>query len=377
MEFSRQHREFRAFTLAAAAFRMKPKPSSAGSNLAQLTSLRFFAALYVLAYHSADIDGAPSPIANLVRNGYLGVSFFLLLSGFILTHSYFDKMSDWHEVRRFAIARFSRIYPVYLLALAVALPLTSLPFDHPLASLATLGLVQTWGAPTSMLGFFWNPPGWTLSIELFFYLMFPLLLTVLSRLRTGALWTSLAVLVPIFMVMCLPGLGPTGYIAFGWMELVPLPLLRLPEFMTGIVCALLLRVGAFDRFRGDLAATLAVAFTLATLVVTCTPTTGSFAAIGFVALIATCAVNDGKIRRALSYKPLVLLGNASYARYILQIPVRKCIPVIFAGEWDWVGSLLYQPLLIAISVVVFIAVEEPARKLLRSSIPRRASPSVA
>jgi peptidoglycan/LPS O-acetylase OafA/YrhL len=251
-----------------------------------------------------------------------------------------------------------------------------MPFDHPIASLATLGLVQAWGAPTSMLGFFWNPPGWTLSIELFFYLMFPLLLPALSRLVTGALRISLAVAALIFMAMCLPGLGPTGYLAFSWMELVPLPLLRLPEFMTGIICALLFRAGAFDRFRSDLAAILAVAFTVATLGATRTLMTGGLAAIGFVAVIATCAVNDGKTRRALSYRPLVLLGNASYALYILQIPVRKWIPVIFTGEWHWIGSLSYQPLLIIISVVVFILVEEPARKVLRSSIPQRVSPSV-
>ncbi|TPI37972.1 acyltransferase [Mesorhizobium sp. B2-9-1] len=355
---------------------MKPKPSSAGSNLAQLTSLRFFAALYVLAYHSANIDGAPHLFASFVQNGYLGVSFFFLLSGFILAHSYVDKMSDWDDVRRFAVARFARIYPVYILALVVALPLSSLPFDLPLASLATLGLIQAWGAPTSMLGFFWNSPGWTLSIEFFFYLMFPLLLPALSRLTTGALWISLAIAVLIFMVMCLPSLGPTGYLAFDWMKLVPLPLLRLPEFMTGIVCALLFRAGAFDRFRSDLAALMAMAFTLTTVVSTYT-VTGGFAVIGFVALIATCAVNDGKTRRALSYKPLVLLGNASYALYILQIPVRKWVPIIFTGEWDWVGSLLYQPLLIIVSLVVFILVEEPARKHLRSSIPQRASPSVA
>lgn len=207
--------------------------------------------------------------------------------------------------------------------------------------------------------------------------MFPLLLPMLSRLTTGALWISLAVVVLIFVVMSLPSLGPTGYLAFGWMELVPLPLLRLPEFTTGIICALLFRAGAFDRLRGDLAAILAVAFTVASLLAASTAMTVGSAAIGFVALIATCAVNDGKTQRALSYKPLVLLGNASYALYILQIPVRKWIPVIFTGEWDWVGRLLYQPLLVIISVAVFILVEEPARRLLRSSIPQRAYPSVA
>ncbi|PBC09310.1 acyltransferase [Mesorhizobium sp. WSM3859] len=356
---------------------MDSKPSPPGSNLTQLTSLRFFAAVYVLAYHSANINGAPHLIANFVKNGYLGVSFFFLLSGFILTHSYFGKMSDWHEVRRFAIARFARIYPVYLLALAVALPLAKGLFDYPLASLATLGLIQAWGAPASLLAFFWNPAGWTLSVEFFFYLMFPLLLPLLSRLTTAALWAGLAAAVSIFAVMCLPGLGPTGYLAFSWMAPMPLPLLRLPEFITGIICALLFRAGSLDRFRGDLAAILAGAFTVVALVATSTATIASFAGIGFVALIVTCAVNQGMVRRVLSHKPLVLLGNASYALYILQIPVRKWMPVIFTGEWEWIGRLLYQPLLVIISVAVFILLEEPARRFLRGSIPKRASPSIA
>ncbi|WP_292149903.1 hypothetical protein, partial [Mesorhizobium sp.] len=68
---------------------------------------------------------------------------------------------------------------------------------------------------------------------------------------------------------------------------------------------------------------LAGAFTVVALVATSTATIASFAGIGFVALIVTCAVNQGMVRRALSHKPFVLLGNASYALYILQIPLRK------------------------------------------------------
>ena len=158
---------------------------------------------------------------------------------------------------------------------------------------------------------------------------------------------------------------------------MPFPLLRLPEFITGSICALLFRAGALDRFRGDLAAIMAGAFTVVALVATSTATIASFAGIGFVALIVTCAVNQGMVRRALSHKPFVLLGNASYALYILQIPLRKWMPVIFTGEWDWIGRLLYQPLLVIISVAVFILLEEPARKLLRGSIAEWASPSVA
>ncbi|UCI05943.1 acyltransferase family protein [Mesorhizobium sp. B1-1-8] len=356
---------------------MEPKPSPAASNLAPLTSLRFFAAVYVLAYHSVDKTGASLLVINFLENGYLGVSFFFILSGFILTHSYFGKMSGRDDVQRFAIARFARIYPVYLLALLVVLPRVTLPFDYPLMALATLGLIQSWGSPSLANGFFWNPPGWTLSVEFFFYLVFPLLLPLFSKLTIATLWFGLAVAVLIFAVMCLPGLGPTGYLAFDWMQVIPLPLLRLPEFVTGIICALLFRAGSLNRFRGDLAAVLAGGFTMAALVTTSTETTGSLAGIGFVAMIATCAVNDGMVRRVLSFKPLVLLGSASYALYILQIPVRRWIPVIFSGDWDWIGRLMYQPLLIIISIVVFMLVEEPARKLLRGATLRQAAPSVA
>jgi peptidoglycan/LPS O-acetylase OafA/YrhL len=158
---------------------------------------------------------------------------------------------------------------------------------------------------------------------------------------------------------------------------MPLPLLRLPEFVTGIICALLFRAGALDRFRSDLAAVLAGAFTVVALVATTAATIAAFAGIGFLALIATCAVNQGMVRRALSHKSLVLLGNASYALYILQIPVRKWMPVIFTGEWEWIGRLLYQPLLVIISIAVFVLLEEPARRFLRGAIAKRASPSIA
>lgn len=174
---------------------MDVQPSPTASSLAQLTSLRFFAALHVLAFHSVQLTEAPALVTNFVNNGYLSVSFFFILSGFILTHSYVDKMSDRHDFRRFAIARFARTYPVYLLALVVALPQITQPFDNPLMALATLGLIQAWCPPTSMNGFFWNSPGWTLSVEFFFYLAFPLLLHLFSRLTSSALWISLAVTV--------------------------------------------------------------------------------------------------------------------------------------------------------------------------------------
>lgn len=357
---------------------MKTAISSA-SNLAQLTSLRFFAAAYVLVFHSGTTTleraGAPTFIINFLKNGYLGVAFFFILSGFILTHSYFGKVSNCQEIKRFAVARFARIYPVYILALLIALPLTSAPFDSPSLALATLGLVQSWGFPSSANGFFWNAPGWTLSVEFVFYLLFPIVLPIVSRFDLRALWCGLAATILVLTAMRSPGLAPQAgdKLAFAWMNAVPLPLLRTPEFISGIFCARLFQLGAFHSLKRDIAAVAAGVLTLLALVSTNGDWASPMAAIGFLAIIATCSVNEGTVKTSLSSPLLVLLGSASYALYILQTPVRSWVAVIFTGDQDWLGRILYQPMLVVISIGVFILIEEPARKLLRrKSAPQHA-----
>ena len=77
-------------------------------HLEALTSLRFLAALYVLLYHYTGIPGSVFE-GQVARLGYTGVSFFFVLSGFILAHNYhqvnFAKPSALH---RYALARLSR-----------------------------------------------------------------------------------------------------------------------------------------------------------------------------------------------------------------------------------------------------------------------------
>lgn len=91
-----------------------------------LTGIRFFAALAVLMFHSGatyfDRAGIPYPVAQLLHNGYLGVSLFFVLSGFILTYAHQDDRIDGRFLGVFYVARFARIYPVYLFALVLALP---------------------------------------------------------------------------------------------------------------------------------------------------------------------------------------------------------------------------------------------------------------
>src|SRR5579875_2310310 len=92
------------------------------TEIPALTSLRFFAALWVVLFHIRELGlwpGGPLPYRALVRVGYLGVSFFFVLSGFILVYVYAGR----HIPKgRFWQARFARVYPAYLFSLLIFLP---------------------------------------------------------------------------------------------------------------------------------------------------------------------------------------------------------------------------------------------------------------
>ncbi|WP_041064256.1 acyltransferase family protein [Cohnella kolymensis] len=56
--------------------------------------------------------------------GYVGVSFFFVLSGFILFYNYHSQFTAFKmpSIKRFYIARIAKIYPVHLLTLVLAIP---------------------------------------------------------------------------------------------------------------------------------------------------------------------------------------------------------------------------------------------------------------
>ena len=95
-------------------------PPSRRSRLEALTGMRALAALNILFFHFSDpkIFG---PFAPVVDNGYVSVSFFLLLSGFVLAYNYRERADrGLMRARTFWKARFSRIYPVYLFSLLMS-----------------------------------------------------------------------------------------------------------------------------------------------------------------------------------------------------------------------------------------------------------------
>ena len=147
------------------------------SEIRSITGLRAIAALGVYINHFGNPTWFPNSLSNIQSNGGFAVPFFFVLSGFVLTLAYDGKKID---ARAFYLNRFARIGPTYFVALFIAAAYVSLSgftFDH-IFIMHLFGL-QAW-FPTSDSGFAFNGPGWTISVEIFFYALFPILFTLFN-----------------------------------------------------------------------------------------------------------------------------------------------------------------------------------------------------
>src|SRR4051794_16924367 len=180
---------------------MSAPPRAGGPKpIAALTGVRFFLALYVVVYHYGQSTFLPlgTVARNIVGSGYVSVSLFFLLSGYVLAYNYLgDERTDPGP---FWIARIARVAPAYLTAIAVSIPFfvyqrlmhTPLqPGEHENLP-STIAIAATcsnaWFPHSDSL---WNFPAWSLSCELFFYLLFPFLGSWLTRLTAARLRTAI------------------------------------------------------------------------------------------------------------------------------------------------------------------------------------------
>ncbi len=231
--------------------------------------LRFGLAIYLMVFHTigAYPDSQQMPFHELLGLGGFATSTFFLLSGFILSHVYFGANSNALRggARTFFIKRLATLYPTHLLSLAffivvsVALHqdisrfmLSTMDGESvqtvvlpPLQTAFNMGLTLTMLHAWNPLYVQINPPSWSLSALFFFYLMFPLvaprLLTMQRKLHFAVLlWV--VYLIPPFVASSLQWYTPAGVgIITTW------PIVRLPEFMIGILLYGLHRDGRLAR----------------------------------------------------------------------------------------------------------------------------------
>jgi peptidoglycan/LPS O-acetylase OafA/YrhL len=307
----------------------------------------------------------PSFLETLLGNGYLAVGLFFLLSGFILAYTYYSQISGASNRARFWRARFARIYPVYVLSLVLAYPL-----ERGLnlgTRVAVLTMVQAWNPFHPETAGAWNYPAWSLSVEAFFYIFFPFLMLVLANRSVRFLqWTAIVLLAAsVLFHTPVMGLGDWNHSSVLG-TFVPLPLLRIPEFLLGVALGIIfLRDSRSDPRPFRTYAALIVL--VACLGLPLGPWV-SLVMTPYTVLIYELAKGNTLISRLLCSRTMVLLGGASYSVYLLQFPVRSWVRAAFShapGALSGLGSPLTPLILVLFSIVVFEFWEEPSRRKLK------------
>lgn len=309
----------------------------ASSRLPSLTGLRFLAAMLVFLYHGSLIKievfnpFADAQWANAYNHlfnvgGRVGVSFFFVLSGFVLTWS--ARTSD--TAPAFLKRRLLKIYPNHLLTWAVAMILLVAPGTPPAVWLPNLFLVHAWVPEDAVLRGV-NAVSWSLCSELLFYLLFPLILPVVQRIPRSRLWLWAAATVAALLAVqgLITLLTPATPVAPGW----PLPELRfwlayffpplrLFEFVLGMLMARILMTGQWIRL-GVLPAFLFMAAGYAAArVVPFQYSLNAVIIVPIALLITAVAATDvAGTSSLLGSRTMVWLGEVSFAFYMVHLEV--------------------------------------------------------
>jgi peptidoglycan/LPS O-acetylase OafA/YrhL len=348
-------------------------------SLPALTGLRTLLAINIVLFHFTPPHmGLLYPV---IDNSYVFVGFFFLLSGYILAYNYADRAEPLKK-RRFWVARFARLYPVYLLSLALSFQMLEAEWQaRPHAEFWT-GLVLT---PLLLQGWspglatFWNTVAWTLSAEVLLYLAFPWIIRLPWPRTTARLVALLACLwllgmAPHAVYLALnpdhlPGPADRYSSGFWLRTLKYTPLAYVCTFLFGLTLAKLqAAVTLKPRQRTVLAGLsltlLAVFFATAVTRVPYVLMHGGLMVPLFAVLVLGLS-GENWIASVFSWRPLVLLGQASYCLYLLHFNALNLIRYYRVPERLGVQALDPWISYAAVLLLAFAAmqlVERPARR---------------
>ncbi len=373
-----------------------------------LTSTRFIAAFLILLAHSA--GPAPfgfgfSTMTSFIL-GSAGVAFFFVLSGFILTYTY-GTLATVTDARNFWAARFSRIWPTHALTFLMCVALLpkeqwGLGASPVLPGLANITLTHAF-VPVPEFYFSFNAPSWTISTEAGFYLLYPLAALALARrawLPVAGGIAAIILMIALTLGLGLPPFsGETAHSVTSHGMISVHPLTRFFEFACGMFAA---RIW-MSRPQPQLSAVGFTALELGTLVAVIASVVGfqhlaaaleaqglpdavtlwvhfGSSAIPFALLIYVLACARGRIARVLSVPFFVVLGEVSFAMYMLhQVVLRVMVDrgLQAPAEFIWPAFALFVVFIVGLSYAVWVVVERPARRTLNQLLrrePARALP---
>ncbi|MDD3814115.1 MAG: acyltransferase [Desulfocapsaceae bacterium] len=350
-------------------------------RIESLTFLRFFAAFIVVIFHygkSTDLANFSKPF---LTSGPQMVTFFFVLSGFVLTISYYSR--DELSLKLFYLARVARIIPLYGIALGVMCYLNyGQGKNNFTALLLNILFVQSWFPPYPLS---MNGPAWAVSVEAFFFITFPFILVAIKKNKLQpTFFIFIAFIVWFFTQAILSNLiNSAFYVGFPSAShdlIFYFPLSHYCSFLLGIAGGY-----AFTQRRNIennsglihsfllFVIVLLVYFTLQNprqlknLIGFNVPTGTSFYAPMFLLLILSMASSKNIFTKILSLKCFVILGEASYALYILQKPVYTIYTKYISNHLNLSVSnnfYVFSLLLIFISILSLYFIEKPARLLI-------------
>jgi peptidoglycan/LPS O-acetylase OafA/YrhL len=366
---------------------MPPATVPVRHRLPSLTGLRFGAAMLVFGVHAYSFlplaEERDRRLAQLLFDaGDLGVSFFFVLSGFVLTWS--AAARPGRPLWRFWRDRLARIYPAHLVALVIAVGCLAVSGRIAKVTVETVVtgalLVQSW-FPDEVVYLGVNSVTWSLSCEVAFYLCFPLLYAGFDRLaRRGpaALYAAAAAccaavwLVPYLADATVPAAHQRWFVYV-------FPLTRMIEFALGIVLALLVRSGSWSGPGLPLATG---AFAVNYLLVNWLPQAGRDTAAVIVAIAvlvpAAARADLHGLPSPWRHRFVVRLGELSYSFYLVHLVLIVAVVTLVGRASPWplpyavglAGVLL--ALAYGVAAVLFTYVEMPALRRLTARRGRTA-----
>ena len=352
-----------------------------GANIKPLTSLRFFAAFWVVLFHywpKLAVSFTPA----FIEKGYLGVELFFTLSGFILCHVYLSSVGEGRfKYGSFLWARLARVYPLHLATLAgvglLAAAALAIGFsiDHNILSWVSLPanvlMLHAWGlAPVAG----WNHPSWSISAEWFAYLSFPAFAWLALKLRDRP-YAALAGAVVLMAALYAGFEAVAGFpltratIAWGALRIVPC-------FALGCATYLVWRAGAADR--RNQAALGAVFFGAGIAISAQFGAPDCVIVAGFAGLILSLAKLARSGSSFGSHPAFVYLGEISYSVYMICIPwqllfVNVAAKILHLSDkkLPWYAWVFFIASLVPLSAASYHLIEKPARHRMKLMADKR------
>lgn len=313
------------------------------------------------------------------EEGYIGVGFFFMLSGFIIAYSNYDKLKSGKiSKQEFWIARIARIYPLHILTLIIMVlaggSFASMGLTDWLKHFfANLFLLQAF-IPYHDYYFSFNGPSWSLSCEQLFYFAFPFLSALLLKnpKRLFIVVLLLLVLIPVTMPFTSQSLAKTIWYVN--------PIVRLADFTIGIFLfyiynQLKIKNWSYKIATGYEVAVVVLFFISYIVAVKWIPQVYRYSCFYWLPislLLFVFSQQKGLLSKLLSNKYLVLLGKISFGIYLIHFIVIKVylhlVSYYQLNISPLLGGGIILIIVLLISLLSYLRFEKPVNHFIRRSI---------